>query len=142
MRRVVTAENTAPMVHREDAVGGARHLDAVLRLEGDAAGQQQVARANNPPHPLAKLLGLTSVIGVGALVLKGIGDRRLGPQQQPRLLAGLAGQAPQPRKIAFLEALPPLVLLADIGLDDPNRRSEEHTSELQSLMRISYAVFC
>src|SRR3546814_2662890 len=26
----------------------------------------------------------------------------------------------------------------DIGL----RRSEEHTSELQSLMRISYAVFC
>src|SRR3546814_1885699 len=27
-------------------------------------------------------------------------------------------------------------------LDVPPRRSEEHTSELQSLMRISYAVFC
>src|SRR3546814_8361072 len=26
--------------------------------------------------------------------------------------------------------------------DDADRRSEEHTSELQSLMRISYAVFC
>src|SRR3546814_1384291 len=26
--------------------------------------------------------------------------------------------------------------------DDPPIRSEEHTSELQSLMRISYAVFC
>src|SRR3546814_9150553 len=26
--------------------------------------------------------------------------------------------------------------------DDPAARSEEHTSELQSLMRISYAVFC
>src|SRR3546814_4666253 len=25
---------------------------------------------------------------------------------------------------------------------DPQYRSEEHTSELQSLMRISYAVFC
>src|SRR3546814_10434863 len=25
---------------------------------------------------------------------------------------------------------------------DDERRSEEHTSELQSLMRISYAVFC
>src|SRR3546814_5829727 len=25
---------------------------------------------------------------------------------------------------------------------DDSRRSEEHTSELQSLMRISYAVFC
>src|SRR3546814_9270608 len=27
-------------------------------------------------------------------------------------------------------------------LDCPGSRSEEHTSELQSLMRISYAVFC
>src|SRR3546814_7254756 len=35
---------------------------------------------------------------------------------------------------------------ADIGSIDyrvePPSRSEEHTSELQSLMRISYAVFC
>src|SRR3546814_1944773 len=31
-----------------------------------------------------------------------------------------------------------------MGLDQqrPELRSEEHTSELQSLMRISYAVFC
>src|SRR3546814_10304835 len=29
-----------------------------------------------------------------------------------------------------------------IGADDRRPRSEEHTSELQSLMRISYAVFC
>src|SRR3546814_4617467 len=28
------------------------------------------------------------------------------------------------------------------GRDDDLGRSEEHTSELQSLMRISYAVFC
>src|SRR3546814_4273864 len=28
------------------------------------------------------------------------------------------------------------------GLVRPDQRSEEHTSELQSLMRISYAVFC
>src|SRR3546814_5903532 len=28
------------------------------------------------------------------------------------------------------------------GTDDIVSRSEEHTSELQSLMRISYAVFC
>src|SRR3546814_11367701 len=41
------------------------------------------------------------------------------------------------------------VALHDLGLDVyPNQveiissRSEEHTSELQSLMRISYAVFC
>src|SRR3546814_5407249 len=28
------------------------------------------------------------------------------------------------------------------GFDGQRKRSEEHTSELQSLMRISYAVFC
>src|SRR3546814_4867687 len=32
--------------------------------------------------------------------------------------------------------------LARPGADSPFDRSEEHTSELQSLMRISYAVFC
>src|SRR3546814_8124590 len=29
-----------------------------------------------------------------------------------------------------------------VEVDDAPARSEEHTSELQSLMRISYAVFC
>src|SRR3546814_10437377 len=29
-----------------------------------------------------------------------------------------------------------------MGAPDHDNRSEEHTSELQSLMRISYAVFC
>src|SRR3546814_20782022 len=37
-------------------------------------------------------------------------------------------------------------LMTEITLEDVSRahdfRSEEHTSELQSLMRISYAVFC
>src|SRR3546814_5976464 len=32
--------------------------------------------------------------------------------------------------------------VAAVDLDGENFRSEEHTSELQSLMRISYAVFC
>src|SRR3546814_6255738 len=33
-------------------------------------------------------------------------------------------------------------LLVDLDLQADRPRSEEHTSELQSLMRISYAVFC
>src|SRR3546814_4615313 len=32
--------------------------------------------------------------------------------------------------------------LRDLRLRQLDQRSEEHTSELQSLMRISYAVFC
>src|SRR3546814_2057502 len=34
------------------------------------------------------------------------------------------------------------VIAAKYGTIDSAARSEEHTSELQSLMRISYAVFC
>src|SRR3546814_6542095 len=37
------------------------------------------------------------------------------------------------------------LIIERANADDPHfglRRSEEHTSELQSLMRISYAVFC
>src|SRR3546814_2260301 len=30
----------------------------------------------------------------------------------------------------------------DAGVEEGGERSEEHTSELQSLMRLSYAVFC
>src|SRR3546814_2738779 len=44
---------------------------------------------------------------------------------------------------AVRERIPELAVLKTIGFS--NRavlRSEEHTSELQSLMRISYAVFC
>src|SRR3546814_1519639 len=33
-------------------------------------------------------------------------------------------------------------VLCMVGVTDQGQRSEEHTSELQSLMRISYAVFC
>src|SRR3546814_8403959 len=35
-----------------------------------------------------------------------------------------------------------LLKVPPVGSNRPVDRSEEHTSELQSLMRISYAVFC
>src|SRR3546814_12892250 len=43
-----------------------------------------------------------------------------------------------------LPATPAFVrtMLAAAAADEVRARSEEHTSELQSLMRISYAVFC
>src|SRR3546814_5611123 len=45
--------------------------------------------------------------------------------------------------IVFGKTVPDISLnaVANLGYADC-RRSEEHTSELQSLMRISYAVFC
>src|SRR3546814_7948848 len=45
-----------------------------------------------------------------------------------------------PQKVEGMLTLEPEILQAMVAGD--RRRSEEHTSELQSLMRISYAVFC
>src|SRR3546814_5477793 len=44
--------------------------------------------------------------------------------------------------LAAVDAAKPAGVEGDLEAGAPWRRSEEHTSELQSLMRISYAVFC
>src|SRR3546814_2639436 len=55
---------------------------------------------------------------------------------------------PQSPRLRAADALPhlrpphPVPELHRMDGRAPPRRSEEHTSELQSLMRISYAVFC
>src|SRR3546814_4363599 len=54
--------------------------------------------------------------------------------------AWFSGLQPVPDATAHVAAPPSLV--ADTLLAELSLRSEEHTSELQSLMRISYAVFC
>src|SRR3546814_5103195 len=58
-----------------------------------------------------------------------------------------APAAPRPTASARPAPIPaPSSLLRSVRMLRPSRsesfRSEEHTSELQSLMRISYAVFC
>src|SRR3546814_5433709 len=42
----------------------------------------------------------------------------------------------------LIPPMPDVDWIVEPGLIDYAERSEEHTSELQSLMRISYAVFC
>src|SRR3546814_4794347 len=68
--------------------------------------------------------------------------RRLG--ERPHHCAQLLGLPPlrqenaaEPQRLTRLGLLEPRCRMRG-----PARRSEEHTSELQSLMRISYAVFC
>src|SRR3546814_9411718 len=58
------------------------------------------------------------------------------------------GDSPRPRRSTFsglistaVTGKPDLLMHADVTAPT-YPRSEEHTSELQSLMRISYAVFC
>src|SRR3546814_8653932 len=57
------------------------------------------------------------------------------------LAAALAGYG---RKVLAIDFDPQGALSAGLGIqtNELPTRSEEHTSELQSLMRISYAVFC
>src|SRR3546814_5504182 len=68
-------------------------------------------------------------------------------KEAERLLAG-SGWLPEPLRLPDAEAAvaePATSEDLPAFLDDnegASARSEEHTSELQSLMRISYAVFC
>src|SRR3546814_5470595 len=68
------------------------------------------------------------------LYCAGADHDRLGRDLHPRTAAVLEGLA---RRAAAARC----GVCVDAGLALP-ARSEEHTSELQSLMRISYAVFC
>src|SRR3546814_8012263 len=57
---------------------------------------------------------------------------------------GLNPPTPKPTSLAALFSTPPqpnALTLASLAFPQKSR-SEEHTSELQSTMRISYAVFC
>src|SRR3546814_7946553 len=61
------------------------------------------------------------------------------------LLSGLGWEAADMGMAESARAIEPLFMLwntASLLHGQTTRRSEEHTSELQSLMRISYAVFC
>src|SRR3546814_7548977 len=66
----------------------------------------------------------------------------INPRTAAKFLAPMAGwRKIEPRRAGLmrteLEAI-----VATPGISKDLFRSEEHTSELQSLMRISYAVFC
>src|SRR3546814_1979826 len=54
----------------------------------------------------------------------------------------LSASAPAKRSLVATAHSSKLSRLSPLASSLRNARSEEHTSELQSLMRISYAVFC
>src|SRR3546814_10264172 len=89
--------------------------------------------------PIGSMLWRTSVMvdGIGSRAReRGYLSRRLLSGLAVALLRGLAGRAERRG-----EDRPGDALSSRAG-DGAEDRSEEHTSELQSLMRNSYAVFC
>src|SRR3546814_9859750 len=75
--------------------------------------------------------------------LEGVGSRRLQPGQR---FQGILDRGRLHHSGATDDARPEVGHLLPVvvphGTNADLARSEEHTSELQSLMRISYAVFC
>src|SRR3546814_5271765 len=81
---------------------------------------------------------------------------RRGPRQvDPGLDRQVVRRDPRQRRVVHFDAGDQIMRIAQDAIEreqrkarrearqgDAQRRSEEHTSELQSLMRISYAVFC
>src|SRR3546814_1787703 len=59
-----------------------------------------------------------------------------------RIACALEGAKPFDRNCTIDEMHGGDGMILIVGRADSGYRSEEHTSELQSLMRISYAVFC
>src|SRR3546814_3292226 len=99
----------------------------------------------NFPRPSAKQIeafsGAPTAQVVDAMDGRGALDRAIKPQLRPA--APIVG----PALTAFAYPADNLALAACLDVAQPGdvvvaARSEEHTSELQSLMRISYAVFC
>src|SRR3546814_9163556 len=67
---------------------------------------------------------------------------RLRLPASPHLAAREEGLVIEAEHLALPEVDGALIVEGAGGVLVPLSRSEEHTSELQSLMRISYAVFC
>src|SRR3546814_9129720 len=81
-----------------------------------------------PPSPALSLLGAAHFrLALGCRPNTGFHDCIF--ERTPR-----RRRDPQPYMLSATKIASPVLYI--------NSRSEEHTSELQSLMRISYAVFC
>src|SRR3546814_6865731 len=113
---------------RIDHPDGAAHVDEVAGAEAGPAGGDAGRDAGGADHEA----GLVADLGIAA--------GRAEPYLVDRLVLSERG----------LEARDESVVDRALGEEDRlgtlfpggELRSEEHTSELQSLMRISYAVFC
>src|SRR3546814_6143834 len=103
-----------------------RRSVAARGFRGGLSGLRHARRPRaDPPDRLQRIVELEILDALGFQFLRGRGEARVGLlilYEQPVVDLFLVDQVAA--QVAFAE------------------RSEEHTSELQSLMRISYAVLC
>src|SRR3546814_6038546 len=98
--------------------------------------ERSCCRRSTIPRPIERAPPVTrtrSVIASSLFLLRVSSDRRSRLDRADRAAAG-----PGRDRLDHLAVEQPVGILVDVA----DMRSEEHTSELHSLMRISYAVFC
>src|SRR3546814_8827768 len=102
------------------------------------------------PHIAGAVIGVTLVAAVlplpklllwNASASAPIGLYRINPFARPAV-GDMVAVAPPPALARFMAERHYLPVGVPLLKHVAAHRSEEHTSELQSLMRISYAVFC
>src|SRR3546814_9912243 len=110
----------------------ARMVVAVLMAGGSGTRLWPLSREQHPKQFLS-LLGKSSLFQETALRTS-----RIEEAISPIVIGSVAHRFLIAEQLRQAEIRDAAVLLEPEG----RNRSEEHTSELQSLMRISYAVFC
>src|SRR3546814_1320909 len=122
------AMNMATQLQNADARAGVRRLVA-----------SEVSEALTRQPGLAKGAAANTAQIVAAVAAAVVG---LPAAQQKRLKSKSADFADMIAAFARDEMSADRIEIPEPSEVEPLKRSEEHTSELQSLMRISYAVFC
>src|SRR3546814_4885367 len=102
------------------ARGDSGLVDTPTHFASEVSGDDIAAFLDTVDHPIDGIFAASDVIALTAI----------------QVLAARGRSVPDDVKVVGYDDL----FLARTGV--PPLRSEEHTSELQSLMRISYAVFC
>src|SRR3546814_6286598 len=132
-----------------------------VKADGTGVDLANVKMSMNPFDEIAveEAIRLKEKGAASEIVVVSIGEAKAQETLRTALAMGAdrailiqADGAVEPLGVAKLlakvaqEEQPGMVILGKQAIDDDSnqtgQRSEEHTSELQSLMRISYAVFC
>src|SRR3546814_2796905 len=97
--------------------------------------------------PAQRTLGAIFEAAVAQVAAQVVGDRAVDPFETDLLLQDMGAVVAQVEAAGNAERVveAEAIVERDVdprGVEAREIRSEEHTSELQSLMRISYAVFC
>src|SRR3546814_8973317 len=130
---------------------GLRHPFPAIRSSGLVITVPGNARVAEAMRQLYGVVGIDMVAGPSEIVV--VADAKNDPDWIAADLLSQSEHDPTSQSIlftddaAFADAVAAAVdrrlpLLSTQAVATTSWRSEEHTSELQSLMRISYAVFC